>query len=40
MPYTGGELRSCKGAEVFRTAGPPQRVRLLGTPDHRLNTSD
>ena len=32
--------RSCRAAVVFHTAGPPQRVRLLGTPDHRLGTSD
>ena len=31
---TSGARTSCEGAEVFRTAGPPQRVRLLGTPDH------
>ena len=25
---------------MFRTAGPPQRVRLLGTPDHTLGIPD
>ena len=26
--------------EMTHSAGPPQRVRLLGTPDYKLGTSD